>query len=101
MIDHHRQSGQVIDGDSEGVIQRSRVMNVERDELVRTSGFQQLGDIAGCNRVSQLRAPILARKRQVGEKNNPSAGTSISQSQQQEQQSQEPFADRQVIGPGQ
>jgi hypothetical protein len=48
-----------------------------------------------------LRAPILARKRQVREKNNPSAGTGISQSQQKEQQSQEPLADRQVIGPGQ
>jgi hypothetical protein len=47
MIDHHRQCGQMVDGDSESVVQRGRVMNVKHDELVSTGCFQQLGYIPG------------------------------------------------------
>jgi hypothetical protein len=41
----------MVDGDSESVVQRSRVMNVEHDELVGAGCFQQLGDIPGCDRI--------------------------------------------------
>jgi hypothetical protein len=45
MIDHHRQCGQMVGGDSESVVQRGRVMNVKRDELVGIGCGSRVGAI--------------------------------------------------------
>jgi hypothetical protein len=91
----------MVDGDSESVVERNRVMNVEHDELVGAGCFQQLGDIPRCDQISRLSASILTRKCQIGENNHTPARTGIPQSLQQERQPQETFADRQARGPGQ
>jgi hypothetical protein len=83
----------VIDRNAEGIVERRRIVNVERDEVRDASGLEKLRDVACAHRVTQLRATVLAREGQVGKEGDRSRRADVAQSEKQEQQAHQTLSD--------
>ncbi len=71
MIGHHRHGAQVIDRDTEGVVERCGVVHVECHEPIETCHFEQLRHVARVDRIAQLGAKLLAGEGEIRHQRDP------------------------------
>ena len=100
MMREHGQGAQMIHGDAERVVERRRVVDVERDEAIGSRRLEKLRHVAGIDRVTKLGPAILARIGEIRDERNAALCARIAQSAQEEQQPNEPLRDRSVLGAG-
>jgi hypothetical protein len=77
----------VIHRNSKGIIERRRVVDIQGHDSIGTRGLQELGHVAGIDRIAQLGAPFLAGKGQIGDECHTLARAGITQRIEQEQKS--------------
>ena len=71
---------------AEGVLERDRIVNLERDDAIRPHRFEHAGDVTGGHRIVRLGATILSRITEVWHDGRDTGGACVLERPDEEQE---------------
>lgn len=96
VVDEHRNRREMVYRNAKSVVERRRIVDVERDEVRNAGGFEKLCNVAGADGVTQLRTTVLACKCQVRNEGDRSRRANVTQPEKQKQQAYQTLSDRSI-----